>query len=431
MAGAAFSTLDALITLCTSVPEWNGRLDELNGQIALRQIELARLEDQERPPTRPSLKNKGSTESLRPKDADENPFSSQDDTEDIQMSPFQSQSPKSPQNGVVPARRTSSSRGGARALVTPPPPKANSNPRPSPTTKSRQSSQPAPPTQPRVGPTVLRKRKTDSLASGESNTPKYRTRSMIIVYYDSAVQTAFEELVKFVSASRNAMRKGKMAAKMGEMRRKAELELEAEEEEDDDEEGGEGLNDMLNGGNLMAAGKTVKAGEAPITKLNYVSTRQMGPPRFTTQLSENLGSTLSVGMMRGYRRGSGVLDIFDELDKGLEWCQSQCEHAAHQFLRDGECDAEITKIKKKLIEVKTAAEKEVERLKKAEEAEKHSVKAPVPKTKSREFRSPHIRKEMGSLKDLVVDDMEVDDDDEGVDDMEPPPKLSFRRSGQV
>ncbi|TVY41758.1 hypothetical protein LOCC1_G006153 [Lachnellula occidentalis] len=379
MAAATFSTLDALTTLCTSVPEWNGRLDELNGQIALRQIELARLEEHEHEPVPNALAfTKITSGWLCP----------------------------SPPNQLI--------RGGARALVTPPPPKANSNPRPSPTALSRQSSQPAPPPQ---RPAIMRKRKTDSLASGESNTPKYRTRSMIIVYYDSAVQTAFEELVKFVSASRNAMRKGKMAAKMGEMRKKAELELEAEEEEDDDddddEEGGKGLNDMLKGGNLIAAGKNVKGGAAPVTKLNYVSTRQMGPPRFTTQLPENLGSTLSVGMMRGYRRGSGVLDIFDELDKGLEWCQSQCEHAAHQFLRDGECGAEITKIKKKLIEVKTAAEKEVDHLKKAEEAK-------------------ITRKEMGSLKDLVVDDMEVDDDDdEGVDDLELPPKLTFRRSGQV
>jgi len=37
---------------------------------------------------------------------------------------------------------------------------------------------------------------------------------MIIVYYDSAVQMTFEDLVKLVSGSRNAMWKGKMAAKM-------------------------------------------------------------------------------------------------------------------------------------------------------------------------------------------------------------------------
>jgi hypothetical protein len=81
---------------------------------------------------------------------------------------------------------------------------------------------------------VLKKRKTESLASGESLAPKYRTRSMIIVYYDSTVQNAFEDLVKFVSGSRNAMRKGKMAAKMADMRRAAELEVEADDDVDED-----------------------------------------------------------------------------------------------------------------------------------------------------------------------------------------------------
>jgi hypothetical protein len=265
---------------------------------------------------------------------------------------------------------------------------------------------------------------------------------MIIVYYDSAVQTAFEELVKFVSASRNAMRKGKMAAKMAEMRIAAELEVEAEEDDDDDEGGeGGGLNDMLSSGNLTAARKKVNVGKQgqslaagekhprsrATPKLNYVSTRQMGPPRFTS-MTENFGSTLSVGMVRGYRRGpGGALDIFDELDKGLEWCQGQCEHAAHQFLRDGECSTEIDNIKRKLSEVKEAAEKEIERLREVE-ASNHSVKAPE-EGKSREFKTPHIRKEVGNLKDLEVDDMEVDDD-EGVDGLELPPKLVFRRSGQ-
>jgi hypothetical protein len=35
---ADFSTLNALETLFKSIAEWNNRLDELNGQIALRQI---------------------------------------------------------------------------------------------------------------------------------------------------------------------------------------------------------------------------------------------------------------------------------------------------------------------------------------------------------------------------------------------------------
>ena len=42
--------------------------------------------------------------------------------------------------------------------------------------------------------------------------------------------------------------------------------------------------------------------------------------------------------------------------------QSTCEHAAHQFLRDGECNEEITNIKRRLGEVKDLAAKEMERL---------------------------------------------------------------------
>jgi hypothetical protein len=60
---------------------------------------------------------------------------------------------------------------------------------------------------------------------------------MIIVYYDSAVQSAFEELVKFVSGSRNAMRKGRMAARMAEMRRAAEMEVDADGESETDDDG--------------------------------------------------------------------------------------------------------------------------------------------------------------------------------------------------
>ena len=58
--------------------------------------------------------------------------------------------------------------------------------------------------------TVKRRHRSDSVISQEGGAPKYRTRSMIIVYYDSYVQSFFEELVRFVSASRNLMRKAKI-----------------------------------------------------------------------------------------------------------------------------------------------------------------------------------------------------------------------------
>jgi hypothetical protein len=269
---------------------------------------------------------------------------------------------------------------------------------------------------------------------------------MIIVYYDSAVQTAFEELVKFVSTSRNSMRKGKMAAKMAEMRRAAELEVQA----DDDEAEGQ-LNNVVTGSLLAApmkvaigkAGESLvvsdseanDAGEFSMTKLRYVSTRNMGPSKNYPQ-ADNIGSTFSVGFLRGYgsRGKDSAPDIFDELDNGLQWCQSQCEHAAHQFLRDGDCSQEIEGIKRRLLEVKGTAEKEIERLKK-EEAEttvKPVRKAVSANGKSRELKSVQRRKDLGAMKDLEVDDdtMSVDDDDEGISDMEPP-KLFFKRSREV
>ena len=87
------------------------------------------------------------------------------------------------------------------------------------------------------------------------------------------------------------------------------------------------------------------------------------------QASHQKSSTL------GSRSLSGVEDalrVFDELNKGLEWSQGQCERAAHQFLRDGVCSVEIEIIKRKLAEVIEKAKKEVERLE-GEEKRKNSA----------------------------------------------------------
>jgi hypothetical protein len=434
------TTIEALESLCTSVPEWRGRLDELNGQIALRQIELARLTD-DRPPTR-SMKNKSSTESLRPGDLDCDPFEDGDQRDGIPMNPFDT--PKSKNKFSTPAQRPSSSTPARAAeAIMSPPHKLDSIPRPSPGALTRQSSHPTPPGQVRIGPAKLRKRKTESLASGESLAPKYRTRSMIIVYYDDTVQTTFEELVKFVSASRNSMRKGKMAAKMAQMRRAAELEVENEIEDENDSQSidfaprnGRGAytnvpaSKARNGFALTRdTGAADLEADLDIPKLRFVSTRQMGPSRDVR--NDNLGSTLSAGILRDYGRKSEAGDIFDTIDKRLEWCQSRCEHAAHQFLRDGECSTEIEDIKSKLTEVKEAAEKEIEKLKTEEDALSAGA---LPKRnqaaqgKSRELKSVQVRKEVGTTKGLEVDDMEVDD--EGVEDLEPP-ELIFKRAGDV
>jgi hypothetical protein len=116
----SFSTLEALSTLCKSVPEWNTQLDDLNGQIANRQIELARLTEKEGPPPR-SLKNKGSTESLRPKDDSENPFGSNDpeNGDGIQMNPVDSPKPHE-KGSTTPQPRSSTAAQQATTLLTSP-----------------------------------------------------------------------------------------------------------------------------------------------------------------------------------------------------------------------------------------------------------------------------------------------------------------------
>ncbi|KAL3427261.1 hypothetical protein PVAG01_00770 [Phlyctema vagabunda] len=426
---AAFSTLDAMRTLTASVPDWNKRLDDLNGQIAARQIELAQLQEHERPPTR-SLKNKGSTESLRPKDAaNENPFFTPD--ADPAKPVEKAESPKSKEK----IRPTSPSATRPAA--------SSSSPLPLPASLKRNSSQPIPQqNQPRLPDfTKLRKRKTESLASGESQAPKYRTRSMIIVYYDSAVQTAFEDLVKFVSGSRNSMRKGKMAAKMAEMRRAAELEVEEDEDEDEEEEVGSGKPlTPFKSTALLATAKKDAAKDAPeaednddeftMPKLQFVSTRQMGPSQ-----DQRSRAMPSIGMLRGYRRSGtpgGAPDIFDELDKGLEWCQAQCERAAHQFLRDGDCSEEIENIKRRLGEVKEKAAQEVERLEKEHGpagTSPSSSSSRRPETKPRGLSSIKIRKEQlsSNLKELEVDDGEMEVD-EGIEDDDGPPTLVYKKA---
>jgi hypothetical protein len=173
-------------------------------------------------------------------------------------------------------------------------------------------------------------------------------------------------------------------------------------------------------GTIDADPSNVEDVDASVPRLRFISTRQMGPPRAGAK-GDGAGNTLSVGMLRGYRRsGGGTPDIFDNVDKGLEWVQSQCEHAAHQFLRDGDCSTEIANIKRRLAEVREIAGKEVEKLK-AQGADT------APPAEERQFKTTYKRREFGTPKDLEVDDMEVD---EGIDDMEPP-KLIFKRSRDV
>ncbi|RSL75555.1 hypothetical protein CDV31_017414, partial [Fusarium ambrosium] len=168
---------------------------------------------------------------------------------------------------------------------------------------------------------VKKKPKSPSMISNEDAPQAYRTRSLIIVFYDSYVQRFFDELVRFVSSSRNLMRKAKMAARVAQIKKLA--------EQDVSEDGSNGEDDL--------------------PSLRYMSSRRFGP----MSISRNGPS-------------SGPPDVYDNLDKGLEFVQSMCEHGAHQFLRDGDCNDEISKVQKRLAEVLEMAIKEMERVQREE-----------------------------------------------------------------
>jgi hypothetical protein len=184
---------------------------------------------------------------------------------------------------------------------------------------------------------------------------------MIIVYYDSYVQGVFDELVRFISSSRNLMRKAKMAAKVAQIKRMAELEMA------DDAKG---------------AGEEKLAIDA-IPSLKYINTSHLGP--------------LSKGnLAREPTRVPGTeqpADVYSFLDKGLEFVQSTCEHGAHQFLRDADCYDEISKIQSRLVEVLTAAKQEIERI---EREDPELAKEMGDTGKPRTHRSISVRRDIAA-----------------------------------
>jgi hypothetical protein len=210
--------MEALKNLITNVPDWLKKLDELNGQIEQRQLELAKLtgENKARSPggtpsyRTKSVRNKGSTESLKPRDEPEahpcNPVAQSD-----------------ADNATEAAAAAAAGAAAAKANTEQPSPPSPSESQ-SPSALQRQASQMRAAGQARARATLRKRQRTDSVISADGGPPKYRSRSMIIVYYDSYVQMFFEELVKFVSAGRNMMRKAKMAAKVAQIKRLAEME---------------------------------------------------------------------------------------------------------------------------------------------------------------------------------------------------------------
>jgi hypothetical protein len=308
--------MEALRNLINNAPGWQTRLDALSNEIDKRQAELAAVAAAEgRSPDARSLRNKGSTESLKPKDDGPSFIGDVDEpdaglTTDTKVNGTDSMGPP-----TAPDTTQQSTN------VTPVQPSPNG----ASSSSQRKHAREYPPlSNPKLRAQVKRRQRSSSVLSADDEVKTtYRTRSAIIVYYDSHVQGFFDELVRFVSSSRNLMRKAKMAAKVAQIKRMAEAAVPDDNANNDDKDPMDSL-----------------------PSLRYMNTRRSGA-----------ASRLGAGQPP---------DIYDTLDKSLDFVQSTCEHGAHQFLRDADCHEEIRKIQKRLGEVVEAAKAEVERIEREE-----------------------------------------------------------------
>lgn len=344
--------MDALKNLTNNIPDWLTRLDDLSSQVDQRQAELAAIaaaEPKSTSETR-SLRNKGSAESLKPKDDGPSNIPAPVEPQPDEQQPQQPQTPQesTPQPSKPPAAIQDAQKPRVGPASPGPGGIASSHKPPRDAVAAANS---------RAKNQVKKRMRSSSMISAENAPQTYRTRSMIIVYYDSFVQGFFDNLVRFVSSSRNLMRKAKMAAKVAQIKKLAEIEV----SKPDTNGEGEGVD--------------------PLPSLRYMSSRRMGP-------------ISSIGRPGFGPPGSNEKpDVYDNLDKGLEFVQSTCEHGAHQFLRDADCNDEVKKIKDRLREVLDMAHKEIERVQ-LEEPE--LAKETGELTKPRACRQVSIRRELSA-----------------------------------
>lgn len=162
-----------------------------------------------------------------------------------------------------------------------------------------------------------RKPRPGSILSGASGPAKYRSRSMLIVYYDSAIQEAIEALVRHIGSARNNLRKGKTTANF-----KARM------------------------SSLGMGFPSIPSSTRRSSTFMILSEKQTPPSRDAPNVTVR----------------PDPVAAFNQADKCLEMAQSLCEVAAHQFLRDGDCSAELEGTRIRFEGCLKVAEQEVARL---------------------------------------------------------------------
>ncbi len=343
---ASVTPLESFTHLSDNLPSWLSKLDDLTAQVAEQNARFIRASQFSEHIVR---RKHNSTESLRPND-NEN---------DV---------PEPPSDIVI---------------ITATEPETTYNPPNPPYKCLSQASRPkiASTSNANLIQELKRKRKPGSdMNSGASGRPRYRTRSMVVVYYDGEIQNAFESLVKSIATARNLLRKAKVTATF-----KARM------------------------ASMGAQATSFSGAGGDFAILDPKLIRSSGFSR--TRLGPNMHGDSDVKMVE-----------FDDADKDLETAQNLCEVGAHQFLRDGDCRLEITGTRSRFENVLEIARKEVEKLKTeeengAKETEKkeedvmvtQSETSPVVMVEKKMEPSPVVQTPLKQINIMGTGTIEVDD----------------------
>lgn len=241
-----------------------------------------------------------------------------------------------------------------------------------------------------------------SMRSNQSGPRTHRSKQMVVIYYDSHIQTELDKLVKGFGAARNTLRKGKNA--------------------------------------YTAA----KGFALPSLSRRYENLDNLVPnmiSRTHTRLSKASSEALVTATVHS---GKGD-EAFGTTDKELEQIQSLCETAAHQAIRDGDCKVELREAESKLDVLLAMAESALHMLKAEEDrageeagvseanstqstlcekpsleamSKVHKILPPVIDHSESRTRPPLPITVSAPSAPLSTDAIEVDDDDDSSEDID-------------
>jgi hypothetical protein len=156
-----------------------------------------------------------------------------------------------------------------------------------------------------------RKRKLGcSIRSGASGPQKFRSKHMVVIYYDSYLQEQLDSLVKCIGGARNNLRKGKLSRS------------------------------AARGFQLPCLRRLPEYSNYGVSASDGYKKRPTSPSSLSTDPKVQLAVPTPSDD-----------EAFTGTDKHLEVAQNLCETASHQVLRDGNCTIELNNVITKLTSV--------------------------------------------------------------------------------